>query len=110
MATFSALYILKNFPEDLYDDFFDNKKPIEKRMKDYTFPDSISITIPNTNQSIQIYENFEIIEKSIASEFISGIYGSSFQSYSLSPYSLWPTSTKDINEAENYINCTLLNF
>ena len=101
------LYILKNFPEDLYDDFFDNKKPIEKRMKDYTFPDSISITIPNTNQSIQIYENFEIIEKSIASEFISGIYGSSFQSYSLSPYSLWPTSTNDINEAENYINCTL---
>ena len=101
------LFILKNFPEDLYDDFFNNKKQIENRMKDYTFPDSISINIPNTNQSIQIYHNFEIIEKSIASEFISGIYESSYLSYNSSPYGLWPTSSIDINNAENYMDCTL---
>ena len=101
------LFILKNFPEDLYDDFFNKKKQIETRMIDYTFPDSISITIPNTNQSIQIYDNFEIIEKSIASEFISGIYESAYQSYSYSPYGLWPTSSIDNNKAENFMDCTL---
>ena len=101
------LYILKNFPEDIYDDFFNNKYPIEKRIKKYTSPESISITIPNSNnESVQIYDNFEILDSSIASEFIKDIYEKTYNSYNYGFYS-YSYSTTNVNSEENYIQCTL---
>ena len=40
------LFILKNFPEESYDNYFNSLKPIEKRIKDFISPNEISIVIP----------------------------------------------------------------
>ena len=89
------LYILKNLPEEIYEDFINNQEPIEKRLNDYSSPNKISISNPNSfNDSVQIFNNFEIIEKSIAKEFFSGIKAS-------------PKETKRTDD-ENYFECTLI--
>ena len=89
------LYILKNLPEEIYEDFINNQEPIEKRLNDYSSPNKISISNPNSfNDSVQIFNNFEIIESSIAKEFFSGIKAS-------------PKETKRTDD-ENYFECTLI--
>ena len=89
------LYILKNLPEEIYEDFINNQEPIEKRLNDYSSPNKISISNPNSfNDSVQIFNNFEIIESSTAKEFFSGIKASSKE-------------TKRTDD-ENYFECTLI--
>jgi hypothetical protein len=97
------LFILKNLPEDIYENFIKGNESVEKRMKEYVSPEQIAINIPNTNDSFQIYNKFEIIESLVASEFISDI--SNFSSNRFSSYGSWnyPNSISD----ENYIECTL---
>ena len=90
------LFVLDNFPKGGYDKYFKSKK-IEKRLKDYISPNEISIAIPNTqNESIHIYDNFEIIEPQLANEFINNIYEKSSQN-----------NLNNIVTGESYIECTL---
>ena len=89
------LYILKHLPKEIYEDFIKNQVPIEKRLNDYSSPNKISIPNPNSfNDSVQIFNNFEIIESSIAKEFFSGIKASSKET--------------EKNDDENYFECTLI--
>ena len=68
------LYILKNLPEEIYEDFIKDQNPIEKRLIDYSSPNKILISNPNAlKDSIQIFNNFEIIESSLAKEIFGGI-------------------------------------
>ena len=84
------LYIIKNIDDDIYENFIKGKKPVIKFEK-YFWPDKISISIPDSsNESIQIYDNFEILDISIASEFINDISGN-----------------KSIKKDENYIKCSI---
>ena len=100
------LYVLKNLPKDNYETIIKNKALIEKRIKDYTTPEIISLTIPNTsNESVKLYDNFEILEASIAFEFINGIYKYSSSSYTNVYGSLYSSSYT--NEGENYLECSL---
>ena len=100
------LFILKNFPEENYDDYFSNDKGIEKRYKDFISPNEISIIIPNTqNETIHIYDNFEIIEELIAYEFVSGVYETTENYYGLGHFS-YSHSTTSAN-GKSYIECTL---
>jgi ubiquitin C-terminal hydrolase len=100
------LFILKNFPEESYDDFF-KSQPFEKRLKDYISPNEISITIPNgKNESVHIYDNFEIIEHSIANEFINEVYEKTYHHNYYGCVYL-SSSTSITVKGENYINCTL---
>ena len=97
------LYLLKNLPSDVYQNFIKNEIPIEKRMKSFTAPEKISITIPNSqNDSVQLYNKFEILDSLTASEFIDNIF--SYSNYG--HFSNYGSSS--INEQdENYIECTL---
>jgi len=69
------LYILKNLPEGIYEDFIKDPKPIEKRYKTFASPIQITFTIPEPpNDSINIYKNFEILDSTTAKEFINDIF------------------------------------
>ena len=97
------LYILKNLPTDVYEKFIKSKNPIEKRMKGFTAPEKISITIPNSqNDSVQLYNKFEILDNFIASEFIDNIFN--YSNYGI--FNNW-SSSSSYNNDENYIECTL---
>ena len=101
------LYILKNLPVDIYEKFIKNKNPIEKRMKQFISPQKISITIPNSpNDFVQIYNQFEILDSSTASEFIDNIYEYSSYGYGYGIISNFGSSSSNDNN-ENYIECTL---
>ena len=106
------LYILKNLPEDIYEDFIKNKKRIEKREKNFIAPDKISVSIPDSpNDSVQIYNNFEIIDIYTSSDFIKDI---SFSDYKYSSYGVYGNygsygSLDPTNKDENKVECTLTN-
>ena len=99
------LYVLKNMPEDVYEEIIKNKTQIEKRIKEYTKPETISVTIPNTNISVTLYHNFEIIDASIANEFISDII-ENYNYYNSNMYGLWSNTNTTVS-GEHYMECTL---
>ena len=79
------LFILKNLPEDIYEDFIKDSKPIEMRLKDYAAPTQITFTIPEPpNDAVNLYKNFELIDSSTAKLFIGGIYGQEYDYYNKS--------------------------
>ena len=64
------LYIIKHLDNDILEGL--KNYQFKKYLKDFTSPEKINITIPNSqNESIQIFNDFEIIDSSLASEFIS---------------------------------------
>ena len=101
------LFILKNLPEEVYEDFIKNNKQIEKRMKDFIAPNQISITIPNSqNESVNIYDNFEIIDSYNASQFISEISDYQYSSWGSYGYGSY-VSNDSLHKDKNYVECTL---
>ena len=101
------IFILKNFPEKYYERFFKSKE-LEMRIKDYTSPNQISITIPNgKNESVIIYDNFEIIESSIANGFLSGVYETTTHHHYSTLGFYHSSSTSTTINGENYIECSL---
>ena len=101
------LFILKNLPEEVYEDFIKNNKQIEKRMKDFIAPNQISITIPNSqNESVNIYDNFEIIDSYNASQFISEISDYRYSSWGSYGYGSY-VSNDSLHKDKNYVECTL---
>ena len=95
------LYVLKNMPEDIFEDYIKNKKYIEKCEKEFVGPETISVNYPDSNDYIKIYNNFEIIDKTIALYFIKDLnYDDNFS------FSIF-SSTSYTNSVEYYIECTL---
>ena len=87
------LFILKNLPEEIYEDFIKTKKKGEMYEKEFVAPNQVSFTPPDyPDYSINIYDNFEIIESSIAKQFINDIYGLGYEHY--------------MSNDENFIDCS----
>ena len=87
------LYILKNLPVDIYEDFIKARKKVEMYEKGFVAPNKVSFTVPDfPDYSVNIYDNFEIIESSIAKQFINDIYGTGYEHY--------------MSNDENFIECS----
>ena len=87
------LFILKNLPEEIYEDFIKAKKKGEMYEKEFVAPNQVSFTPQDyPDYSINIYDNFEIIESSIAKQFINDIYGLGYEHY--------------MSNDENFIDCS----
>jgi len=68
------LYILKNLPEDIYEDFIKDPQPIEMRLKEFVEPTQITFIIPEPpNDAVNLYKNFELIDIPTARLFIDKI-------------------------------------
>ena len=88
------LYILKNLPTEIYEGYVKDTEKKDTYLNYYTAPNQVTFTIPEPpNESINIYDNFEIIDSSIAKEFISGIYGPGYEQY--------------MRKDENFIDCSI---
>ena len=88
------LYILKNLSTKINEAFIKDTKKKDRYLKDFSAPNKVTFTIPEPpNESINIYNNFEIIDSSIAKEFIDEIYGSGYEYY--------------MRQDENFIECTI---
>ena len=86
------LFILKNLPEDLYENFIKSYQSIEKYDKDFVHPQQYTFNIPDSDKSVNIYKDFEIVNSTTAIEFIDGIYGQGYE--------------YKMKEEENYIDCS----
>ena len=67
------LFILKNLPYEIFEEFIENKKIYEKRIKEYTAPHIKSFKISYLSINTYYYDNFEIIDPLIADLFIADI-------------------------------------
>ena len=87
------LYIIKYSDNDILESLIN--KTFEKCHKGFTSPEKITITIPNTqNESIQIFNNFEILDVSLSSEFINDDFNFGYD------------NTTIVKKNENLVECS----
>ena len=88
------LYILKNLPEEIYEDFIKSQKPMEQYEKGFVAPNTVPFTIPDPNNyTVYYYNNFEILDSKTIIGFINNVDNSEYEYF----------REKD----ENYIECIL---
>ena len=88
------LYVLKNLPEEIFEDFIKSQKLMDQYEKEFISPNKIPFTVPDPNNyTVNYYNNFEIIDSQIARGFINTIDNSEYEYY----------REKD----DNYLECTL---